>query len=445
MNDGLHLCFLALITFLTWVQLFSLYDDYGFLIRGLVLSSGVSQTFTSADRWLSYGHFPLSNLYESLGFLSWVLTAAVIVVQLNLPTLTIVVDRQLQSTIVDRLPDRWVPLVLNRGSMGLPKRNPMPSWAEGPRTVGLYHDLFGAIVMPVVTLVNLFAFCLPASFKRGSDLVPALQSNWLAMHVVVMIAAYGFLLLGCCFALAYLVVRTVYSDSDDDDDDGVLYPRHDRKRARGSNTGVGHDATLKSDSPRSRGPALTTTLHACEPNAALNVGAPPETYDPLRRASPVPGVRNRTPGTGDRSPNKRTPRTRTEQRIVGVDAHPGRRSPDKHTFTVNQLQALTRTWDNQSYRSIGLGFPLLTLGLLSGAVWANQTWGSYWSWDPKETWALVTWFIFAIYLHTRLSRGWDGSKSAGLALVGFGSLWVCYLGVNLMAKGLHSYGFFGGA
>lgn len=433
MNDGLHLCFLTLITFLYWVQLFSLYDDLGFLIRGLVLSSGVSQTFVSVDRWISYGHFPLSNLYESLGFLSWVLTATVIAVQLNLPTLTTVVDRQLQLTIVDRLPDHWVPLVLNRGRMGLPKRNPMPSWAESPRGVGLYHDLFGALLMPVVTTLNLFAFCLPPSFKRGSDLVPALQSNWLVMHVVVMIAAYAFLLLGCCFALAYLVVRTVYSDSDDDDD-GVSYPGHDPAIGRA------RDVTSKSDRGGGRDSASFTAPRVRDdPNTLMN-DRPHSTHDPRRNPSPVSAT------TACCKQNPEPLCTRVGQGYTGADTPcQAQRSSDKPALVANQLQALTRTWDNQSYRSIGLGFPLLTLGLLSGAVWANQTWGSYWSWDPKETWALVTWFVFAIYLHTRLSRGWDGSKSAGLALVGFGSLWVCYLGVNLMAKGLHSYGFFGGA
>ena len=65
------------------------------------------------------------------------------------------------------------------------------------------------------------------------------------------------------------------------------------------------------------------------------------------------------------------------------------------TFTILELL------DNLSYRTMGMGFCFLTLGILSGAVWANETWGSYWSWDPKETWALITWLIFAVYLHTR--------------------------------------------
>lgn len=98
--------------------------------------------------------------------------------------------------------------------------------------------------------------------------------------------------------------------------------------------------------------------------------------------------------------------------------------------------------DNLSYRLIGIGFSFLTIGILSGAVWANEAWGSYWSWDPKETWALITWIVFAIYLHTRLIKGWKGKKSALVASLGFFTLWVCYLGVNLLGKGLHSYGWF---
>lgn len=97
--------------------------------------------------------------------------------------------------------------------------------------------------------------------------------------------------------------------------------------------------------------------------------------------------------------------------------------------------------DNLSYRTIGIGFCFLTLGILSGAVWANETWGSYWSWDPKETWAFITWLTFACYLHSRLIGGWAGSKPAWIASFGFVIVWVCYLGVNLLGHGLHSYGF----
>ncbi len=98
--------------------------------------------------------------------------------------------------------------------------------------------------------------------------------------------------------------------------------------------------------------------------------------------------------------------------------------------------------DNLSYRTLGLGFPLLTIGILSGAVWANEAWGSYWSWDPKETWAFITWLVFAIYFHTRLTKNWSGTRPAIIATIGFFVLWICYLGVNLVGAGLHSYGWF---
>ena len=98
--------------------------------------------------------------------------------------------------------------------------------------------------------------------------------------------------------------------------------------------------------------------------------------------------------------------------------------------------------DNLSYRTITVGFLLLTVGLISGAVWANEAWGSWWSWDPKETWALISWLVYAAYLHIRLSRGWQGRKPALVAVLGLFVVSVCYIGVNLLGIGLHSYGWF---
>ena len=81
--------------------------------------------------------------------------------------------------------------------------------------------------------------------------------------------------------------------------------------------------------------------------------------------------------------------------------------------------------DSLSYRAITAGFLLLTVGLISGAVWANEAWGSWWSWDPKETWALICWLVYAAYLHTRLTRGWQGKKPALLPLAGFLVVILC--------------------
>nr|YP_010880156.1 cytochrome c heme attachment protein [Sanguisorba diandra]WHU29048.1 cytochrome c heme attachment protein [Sanguisorba diandra] len=102
---------------------------------------------------------------------------------------------------------------------------------------------------------------------------------------------------------------------------------------------------------------------------------------------------------------------------------------------INQL-------DRWSYRIISLGFILLTVGILSGAVWANEAWGSYWNWDPKETWAFITWIIFAIYLHIRTNKNLESVNSAIVASMGFLIIWICYFGVNLLGIGLHSYGSF---
>jgi cytochrome c-type biogenesis protein CcsB len=273
---------------------------------GSCLSSFAQASFLGL-RWVSSGHFPLSNLYESLLFLSWSLTTLLVFLNYDLTSKTSALS------LSSSLQTQW-------------------------STKSFETNAFlGSIMTPAILLIHTFAvFLLPSDLKASTALVPALQSNWLVMHVTVMILSYAALLAGCLFSIAYLVVCFV---------------------------------------------------------------------------SPIP-----------------------ETKAISTQ-----------TFDDSQavfLQQLATKLDNLSYRILGLGFPLLTIGLLSGAVWANQTWGSYWSWDPKETWALITWLVFAIYLHTRISKGWNGKESAFLAIFGLVILWVCYLGVNLMGKGLHSYGFF---
>ncbi|WP_026906589.1 c-type cytochrome biogenesis protein CcsB [Paucisalibacillus globulus] len=96
--------------------------------------------------------------------------------------------------------------------------------------------------------------------------------------------------------------------------------------------------------------------------------------------------------------------------------------------------------DEINYRSVAIGFPVFTLGgLIFAAIWAQEAWGRFWGWDPKETWALITWFFYAAYLHLRLSRGWHGEKSAWLAVIGFGIILFNLIVVNLVLAGLHSY------
>jgi cytochrome c-type biogenesis protein CcsB len=94
-----------------------------------------------------------------------------------------------------------------------------------------------------------------------------------------------------------------------------------------------------------------------------------------------------------------------------------------------------------AYRLIAVAFPVWTIGpLILGAVWAEVSWGRYWNWDPKETWALITWLAYAAYLHARATAGWKGTKASVVSLIGYGTVLFSYFAVNLIFNGLHSYG-----
>jgi cytochrome c-type biogenesis protein CcsB len=99
----------------------------------------------------------------------------------------------------------------------------------------------------------------------------------------------------------------------------------------------------------------------------------------------------------------------------------------------------TKLLDELTHRMVLFGFLFLSIGIITGAVWANSAWGSYWSWDPKETWSLITWFVYATLLHARMMRGWYGKKIAYLSIIGFLAVLFTYFGVNYL-PGLHSYG-----
>ena len=229
----------------------------------------------------------MSNLYESLIFLSW-----------GISTIHLIVEYKTKSRII------------------------------------------GAIASPILFFISGFSsLTLPIDMQKALPLVHSLQSNWLMMHVSMMMVSYAILIVGSLLSILYLAFNFFNNNK----------------------------------------------------NQSL--------------------VENRTSGV------------LSTTNIIGV----------------SQL-SLLQTIDTWSYRIIGLGFPFLTIGIISGAVWANEAWGSYWSWDPKETWALITWIVFAIYLHSRLLKGWQGEKAAVVGSCGFFVIWICYLGVNFLGKGLHSYG-----
>jgi cytochrome c-type biogenesis protein CcsB len=192
---------------------------------------------------------------------------------------------------------------------------------------------------------------LPTDMQKALPLVPSLQSNWLMMHVSMMMVSYATLILGSLLSILYLAFVSF--------------------------SGQKNQVVIETSAG-----SLSSTVSATIPSASVASVA---------------------------------------------------------SVTYSKL-SLLQTVDIWSYRIIGLGFPFLTIGIISGAVWANEAWGSYWSWDPKETWALITWLVFAIYLHSRLLKGWQGKQAAILGSCGFFVIWICYLGVNFLGKGLHSYG-----
>ena len=282
-------------------------------------------------RWIDAGYFPLSNLYESLFFVAWGVTA--------------------MHIVAERI-----------------GRN---------RLVGVFT---APVAMGIVAFA---AFTLPAEMQSSSPLVPALQSNWLMMHVSVMMLSYSTLMVGAVLSIAFLVVT-----------------RGQSVELKGSSYGIGNRRDFSAD---------TTT-------------------EPADEMTPVPAMAMAGVAVADGA-------------AAAIADAPTTTTAGAVSLTPQRL-SLAETLDNISYRLIGLGFPLLTIGIIAGAVWANEAWGTYWSWDPKETWALITWLVFAAYLHTRITKGWQGRRPALLAAFGFVVVWVCYLGVNLLGIGLHSYGWF---
>ena len=111
----------------------------------------------------------------------------------------------------------------------------------------------------------------------------------------------------------------------------------------------------------------------------------------------------------------------------------------KEDSFINKNLPNLRVLDIISYRAIALGFIMLSIVIISGAIWAEKAWGRYWQWDPKETWSFITWVIYAIYLHVRLVKGWRDKKAAWFSILGFASIIFTYIGVNTLLVGYHSY------
>lgn len=295
-----------------WIS-FSLFKETKNIVQLGKLSALIANIllfFTLCSRWIVAGYFPLSNLYESLLFLTWIL-------------LTIYLYLEFKTK----------------------------------------SKLLGAVLLPITLLINGFAnLTLSAEMQKSSPLVPALQSNWLMMHVSMMMLSYATLIIGSLFCILFLVLSKLQDV----------------------------DLQLVEESP-------SLVFYNLD-------------YYEVKLFS------------------KKKESSKSANLSFDDDVQ------------EMALLRLLKSLDNWSYRIIGLGFPFLTIGIIAGGVWANEAWGSYWSWDPKETWALITWLVFATYLHSRITKGWKGKKTAILGGLGFFVIWICYLGVNFLGKGLHSYG-----
>lgn len=381
-------CLMALML-VYWYQaaLFS-YTRHKRITSSLLFASISLLTLILVMRWVESKHFPLSNLYESLVFLSWSLLISQVVLQQSTKQHALLLPlAQEGKAPPDNDNDKTGDLLKTQdhGSQGSRDQSITPARAEmilsdTSSTTDL-TSIIGVVTSPIALLTYGFASLkLPKEMQQATALLPALQSNWLMMHVTVMILSYAALICGSILSMAFLLITRVAS----------------------------HAQTGK----ESQTPALLAR--------GSRVVSRVLSYQLLEQ----------------------TPTTDADN--MGAVAGT---LPASSDVSANNMQALSYLYlanglDNLSYRLLGLGFPLLTVGILSGAVWANEAWGSYWSWDPKETWALITWLVFAIYLHARLTRGWNGQRPAIIATLGFFVVWFCYLGVNLLGTGLHSYGWF---
>jgi len=131
---------------------------------------------------------------------------------------------------------------------------------------------------------------------------------------------------------------------------------------------------------------------------------------------------------------------RFSQPYQAILRHGGKLSAHAKEESVVATFPTSRVLDDLNYKAIMIGFPLLTIGIITDAAWTNYAWGTYWSCDPKETWSLIVWFLYAASPHARITRGWAGRRAAWLSIIGFAATIFCYLGVNLLLSGLHSYG-----
>ncbi len=294
----------------------------------------------------------------------------------------------------------WESYQLGEDIGHIPVSNLFESMSFGAWTVMLIYMViekkynnrtFGVFVTPVALLAMAYVGFAPNVGRQIEPLVPALQSYWLHIHVITSFLGYAAFAISFGVSLMYLIINTDRKDA--------VY----QFWTMCIGTVIAIIVVLGID-----GIVLATaggrhTFEGTFRNASTAVQ--------VVSFAGLAAVLLSSWGLG----------MRLKTRLI--------------SFATS-----SESLDEVGYKTIAIGFPLLTLGIITGAVWANEAWGTYWGWDPKETWSLITWLFYAAYLHSRYTRGWRGTRAALLSIVGFLAVIFTYLGVNLLLSGLHSYG-----
>ncbi len=379
----------------------------------------VANTLAAGHRWYISGHPPFSNLYEML--LSFVWTVAV---------LTLFAEKKFGVRII------------------------------------------GSITMPLAVVSVLLMQLLPSEVR---PLVPALQSTWLHIHVTLAMLAYAACALSFALAMMFLIQDGVKTETflaaTSAFTTAIYVGMLTRFERWGGLSVAAWDLENKHEISISRGVQLMVTI----PDlgwimvlALLGAAAPLALYvmARVRKDEGLLLTANRAVVIGMglqvlalaafvlRARSGMYPSLDAE----GLFATSLAASPfllsGLITAVFASLLYLMLLWrrgdlerllptsdalDRVTYKTIGIAFPLLTLMIAAGAYWANRAWGSYWSWDPKETWAAITWLVYAGYLHMRITRGWRGRRAAYFAILGFAVVMFTFFGVTYLLPGLHAY------
>jgi cytochrome c-type biogenesis protein CcsB len=361
---------------------------YGRTAYWLAVIGFLAQTGYVVTRWIAGGHSPTSNMFEFIAFLDYCIILAYLIIY-----------RIYKLTVI------------------------------------------GMFVLPLGVIMLAYSYVFP---KEITPLIPALQSYWLHIHVTTAALGEGILAVGFAAGLMYLV-RTVPQD-------------RATKSTRWLETVlavvlmlvgfIGMDSTfarmdaktvfeLNQNQENTQNQAGNTkieyTLPAIvAPNGSTVVQAGPIT--PLFEA----------PAWMEGKDAARKLNTMIWSVISGLVLYGGLRLIFRKRLgaviqpSLNSIEP--ELLDEISYRAISIGYPVFTLGaLIFAMIWAEEAWGRFWGWDPKEVWALIVWLFYSAYLHLRLSRGWIGAKSAWMSVIGFVIILITLVVVNLVIAGLHSY------